>query len=495
MNKCIKLLNLILIISLLFINSFSVMAAENEELGSWDTKASNHIGRYNFGLGVLNNKIYIVGGYASFEEPNITSLEEYDPITDTWTLKANMPTGRSRLGVAVANGKLYAIGGFANMQGAAKSVLVEEYDPITDTWVKKADMPTGRKDVKVITVDGKIYAIGGQDLVGNKLKTVEVYNPITNTWISKAEMLTARTGFSLSELNGKIYAIGGEYNPNRGVVEEYDPVNDTWTKKADMPTERGCSGAVSLNGKIYVIGGYYGGIYYQTAEEYNPVTDTWTTIADMPTGRYGLGVVALNNNIYAIDGLYRKDGGNNIYTNTVEVFTPGETSQKPNAPMNLTATPATTNIVLNWDIVDNIDSYTILRSTSSDSINTVIASNVTDTTYIDNDLEPGVTYHYVVRAVKDGVESTDSNVASAMIEKNNNRALLLIKLLDENDKEYDLSISDVDTFMNWYFERGEGQGPAYYVFNKSFNVGPYLSRKDYITYNKIICIEVNEYEQ
>ncbi|QUH30771.1 fibronectin type III domain-containing protein [Vallitalea guaymasensis] len=165
------------------------------------------------------------------------------------------------------------------------------------------------------------------------------------------------------------------------------------------------------------------------------------------------------------------------------------------SPSNLIASPSNEHVKLTWNATDKAESYTILKSTTSSSIDTVIASNVTDTTYIDNDVEPGVTYYYVVRAVKDGVESTDSNVASAMIEKNNNRALLLIKLLDENDKEYDLPISDVDTFMNWYFERGEGQGPAYYVFNKSFNVGPYLSRKDYITYNKIICIEVNEYEE
>ncbi len=47
--------------------------------------------------------------------------------------------------------------------------------------------------------------------------------------------------------------------------------------------------------------------------------------------------------------------------------------------------------------------------------------------------------------------------------------------------------------MNWYFDRGAGQGAAYYVFAKDFNVAPYVSRKDYITYDKIICIEVNEY--
>ena len=56
------------------------------------------------------------------------------------------------------NGKIYAIGG--GLQGVGFST-VEEYDPATDTWTKKADMPTGRFALSTSVVNGKIYAIGG----------------------------------------------------------------------------------------------------------------------------------------------------------------------------------------------------------------------------------------------------------------------------------------------------------------------------------------------
>lgn len=161
------------------------------------------------------------------------------------------------------------------------------------------------------------------------------------------------------------------------------------------------------------------------------------------------------------------------------------------SPTNLTAAPSNDCVILYWDKV-NAESYTIVKYTTG-SAKTVIATNITDTTYIDKDVEPGVTYYYIVRAVMNDLVSEDSNIASAMIEKSNNRAIVLIKMLDENDKEYDLSMDVVDTFVNWYHNRGAGEGTAYYVFEKGYNVGPYVSRKDYIAFDKIICFEVNEY--
>ena len=75
-----------------------------------------------------------------------------------WTRKADMPTGRSHPSTSVVNGKIYAIGGIIGMEAAS---TVEEYNPMTDTWTEKADMPTPRTYLSTSAVNGKIYAIGG----------------------------------------------------------------------------------------------------------------------------------------------------------------------------------------------------------------------------------------------------------------------------------------------------------------------------------------------
>ena len=201
----------------------------------------------------------------------------------SWTRKADMPTARFGLSTGVVDGKIYAIGGGKTAYGTYLST-VEEYDPATDTWTEKTDMPTARNGHAAAVVNGKIYVIGGEPSSQASISTVEEYDPSTDTWTRKADMPTRRTFLCASAVNGKIYAIGGVIagepaDPDWDTrhVEEYDPATDTWTRKADMPIQRSCFSASVVDGKIYVIGGVTGNLHepsISTVQEYDPVTDT-----------------------------------------------------------------------------------------------------------------------------------------------------------------------------------------------------------------------------
>jgi hypothetical protein len=64
-----------------------------------------------------------------------------------------------------------------------KSTL-EEYDPMTDTWKEVASMPTARYWPSSSVVDGKIYVVGGSPGGGALLPTMEEYTP--EGWQPKA---------------------------------------------------------------------------------------------------------------------------------------------------------------------------------------------------------------------------------------------------------------------------------------------------------------------
>ena len=277
--------------------------------GIWTKRADMPTPRWEHYTGVVDGKIYVIGGAGPVYEA-LGTVEVYDPVSDTWETKSPMPTARQGLSTSVVNGKIYAIGGAefssASFSNSEKFSTVEEYDPATDTWTIKSPMPTARGWHSANVVDGKIYIIGGARGAtpsGMHVVTVEVYDPATDTWSQMGDMPASRGAGSGSVVDGKIYFFGGYGGKQR--VDEYDPSTDTWTQKSEMPTARvGLSTSV-LDGKIYLIGGFghsgYRGV--TTVDVYDPVTDTWTTVPDMPTGRFGAYTSVVDGKIYVFGGL------------------------------------------------------------------------------------------------------------------------------------------------------------------------------------------------
>ncbi|WP_179032667.1 hypothetical protein [Paenibacillus kribbensis] len=132
-----------------------------------------------------------------------------------------------------------------------------------------------------------------------------------------------------------------------------------------------------------------------------------------------------------------------------------------------------------------------------------ITSNVTNATYTDTNIRLDTTYYYRVTAISNGNEAQASNEVSAIVhsssnpsepEPKGNRAILTITLTTGLEKEYDLSMEEVDAFMNWYDAKDAGTGPSKFAIDKhNNNKGPFSSRKDYVIFNKILTFEVSEY--
>lgn len=316
-----KTKNIILILILiLFFNSISLYKSSlhseanslytNEELGDWLTGfTSMPTARNWLTSSVINEKIYVIGGYNG---SYLNNVEVYDPKTNSWETKAPLSIARRSLTSSVIDGKLYVVGGY---NGKELNTL-EVYDPTTNTWETKANMPTSRGyQLQSEAVNGKLYVIGGSESYTNK---VEMYDPVTNKWETKSPMPTGRGYFTTSVVNNKIYCIGG-FNGNSilNKLEVYDPATDTWETKANMPTSRGYLTSSVMDNLIYVIGGANenNNIKTSTVEMYNPATDTWETKTRMPTPTSYLTSETVGDKIFVIGG-----GNSSGYSNKVQAF-------------------------------------------------------------------------------------------------------------------------------------------------------------------------------
>ena len=241
----------------------------------WARNADMPTARTGFATSVVNGKVFVIGGNIQlkrdeFGDLSASTVEMYDPKTDTWERKSDMPTARSGVSVSVVDGKIYAIGGSKTKtiqvprgfsSESEELATVEMYDPVTDRWTQKADMPAPKKTMTCV-VKGKIYAIGGWLTTNEKphLETVVVYDPKTDTWAKAQSMNCARCSAAISVVNGEIYAIGGlgsspiqdESDLYLSSVEVFNPKTNQWRERTEMLAPKALHTASTIDGKIYV---------------------------------------------------------------------------------------------------------------------------------------------------------------------------------------------------------------------------------------------------
>ena len=178
---------------------------------------------------VVGDKIYVIGGastipgsketavFPTHPHMSVGTVEEYDPAANTWRARSPMPTPRNHAAIGVVNRKIYVIGGRvgAAFIGLASDIsVVEEYDPATDEWSgPRARMPIARSALGVGVYGGHIYVAGGEYQDPHMMATfraVEAYDPASNTWTEMPPMPVSRHGLAAGVIANRFYVVSGD---------------------------------------------------------------------------------------------------------------------------------------------------------------------------------------------------------------------------------------------------------------------------------------------
>jgi N-acetylneuraminic acid mutarotase len=179
-------------------------------------------------VATVNGKLHVIGGASANEGSKETGIhparphrvvgthEVYDPATNTWETRSPMPTARNHAAVGVVNGKIYVIGGRlgnAFIGRAANTDVVEGYDPATDQWTATLSrMPTPRSALTWGTYKGKIYVAGGElqtAYMAAAFRAVEAYDPATNSWSTLPSLEFPRHGAAGDILGSRLHVVSG----------------------------------------------------------------------------------------------------------------------------------------------------------------------------------------------------------------------------------------------------------------------------------------------
>jgi N-acetylneuraminic acid mutarotase len=167
----------------------------------------------------LDGKLYVVGGVGiSIEGPR--GVLVYDPAAQRWDASpAPLPTAREHLAAVPFDGKLYVLGG----RWGSNLSTVEVYDPQTDTWTRLPDLPTARSGFTAAVLDGQIHVTGGEDFnLGRTLGQHEVLDPVSQTWTRLPDLPTPRHGLVSGAVGGRWIVIGGGPVPDVSASQQVD---------------------------------------------------------------------------------------------------------------------------------------------------------------------------------------------------------------------------------------------------------------------------------
>ena len=308
---------------------------------NWTVGTPSPIARTEAGGAVINDKIYVFGGFTNTSMEASLQSHVYDPSTDVWTRLADMPAKVTHYICAVDGNTVWIVAGFGGDNPGPAVTQVYKYDIITDSWSQGPDLPLPRGGGGTAVVGRELHYFGGYaaDRQTNTADhwVLDLDNPIS--WTTAADMPSPRGHLGVAVLNDKIYAVGGQFghdgveniNTESDLVHVYDPATDTWAQAASLLVSRSHNeaGTIVHEGHILVFGGESAtSRNINNVSAYNPVTDTWKALPTLPININGVIAAIINNQLFVTTGTI--NGGTNPQATTY--VTPWSNSFLDGAP-------------------------------------------------------------------------------------------------------------------------------------------------------------------
>jgi hypothetical protein len=173
---------------------------------------------------VLDNLVYIFGGFNSLSAPYMTArTDRYDPVANSFTQMGNLNLARSYIMAAAVDGKIYAFGG-NTFDGAnlVPQTIAEVFDPDLGTWddAAVADLPAPSGEGRAFGFNSNSgYVLAGQIILAgggewpNETNEAIAYDVATDSYKAGFPNLNIsrrdQAGFFIPGDPGVMWVFGG----------------------------------------------------------------------------------------------------------------------------------------------------------------------------------------------------------------------------------------------------------------------------------------------
>lgn len=168
---------------------------------------------------VINDQLYVLPGTCSTEwvgsqycdTESYRRLFRYNPATDHWVSKKLAPHYHKNGAGGAISGKFYVVGGEERYTRAPVTTL-DVYDPATETWKTLAPVPVGGTMTGAV-LRNKLFVLVSSSANGQVTNHVYAYDPTTNHWNAKASPKWGHAALVLVRLpdGPHLVAVGGAH--------------------------------------------------------------------------------------------------------------------------------------------------------------------------------------------------------------------------------------------------------------------------------------------
>jgi hypothetical protein len=239
----------------------------------------------------LNGVHYVIGGDSFATGEVEETVRYYDAATQTWQQAPSMQTPRRLAGAAEHNNDLWVIGGYTGGLSDTGTTSVEVYDPGTDSWTSRANVPLTADGATAAVANGTLYVLDDDgDMVS--------WNESSTSWESEpTNPLTRGVSASATGYNGDLYVSGG-FSDENGMVR-FNTTSETWdTTLSDMPVSKTGHEMVTVGSELWIYGS--GDAVYS----YDPASDTYSSEASIPVSHSFFAGSYSDGYIYSTGGAY-----------------------------------------------------------------------------------------------------------------------------------------------------------------------------------------------
>jgi len=196
---------------------------------AWSPLPDMPRGRAKPQIAATGGKLYVLGGWSPDTGAPVAGVDVYDPATGAWSTVAGAtnPAPRAAAGVGVVDGKVYLIGGCTD-DSCTPSANTVVFDPAAGTFSTGTAYPQEVAWGSCGGIGSRLYCAGGS----GDADFSNGFSYDGSSWSPIADMPLDLWGSASSASGGLLVMVGGVTGGSTAITNRtvaYDPASNTWS--------------------------------------------------------------------------------------------------------------------------------------------------------------------------------------------------------------------------------------------------------------------------